>query len=59
MDHLAREFQTGDILTPEITIKKCHKTMINPSFFVLPLQKHPQLKGKVGVDLRLVSHSLA
>lgn len=32
MHHLAR-----DILTPETTIKKCHKTMVDPSVFVLPV----------------------
>ena len=44
---------------PKTKIKKCHKKMIHPSFFVLLLLKHPQLKNQVGVGLIFVFYSLA
>ena len=46
--------------TPATVIKECHKTMINPSQFVLPLSKQNyEVNDQAGVDLKLLSGSLA
>ena len=51
MDHLAKESETGNILTPETMTKKCHKclkAMVSSRLFVLPFKNTCNSKAKLG-----------